>query len=399
MGVHARVQRLLHVVGVGVGGQRHDGRGLRVGARQLADGARGLVTVHHGHHGVHEHGVEALRLAFGEQLHGLLAVLRLLEGRPALSEHLGQDDAVDLVVLGNQVAPALEHLGVGGALLIRVAPRASALGVLARSLFLAGVALGGLARARLRAFAFAQLELQLHGERGAVAFPAFHIDGAAHGIYQGLRDGHAQAGALDALHLPAFGTLERGEDVVDELGRHAHAVVTHDEVQAHEMRAGLLVLLHVQGHHAAVGRVLDRVRQQVQQDLAYAQLVGGEVAVLHVHRIEREQLPLRGGLRPHDGVHVAQQRIKVAAFLLQLDGAAFDFGHVEHVVDQAEQVLRRGLDGGQAFVGLVPVAGVVARNLRHAHDGVDGGADIVGHLRQERALRLVRLLGNGQRLL
>ena len=141
-----------------------------------------------------------------------------------------------------------------------MALRASALGVLARSLALAGVVLGGLARAWRRAFAFAQLELQVHGERGAVTFLAFHVDGAAHGVYQGLRDGHAQAGALDALHLPAFGALERGEDVVDELGRHAHAVVAHDEAQAHEMRAGLLVLLHVQGHHAAVGRVLHRVR-------------------------------------------------------------------------------------------------------------------------------------------
>ena len=62
-------------------------------------------------------------------------------------------------------------------------------------------------------------------------------------------------------------------------------------------------------------------------------------------------------------------------------------------------MLRRGLDGGQAFVGLAPVAGVVARYLRHAHDGVDGGADVVGHLRQKRAFRLVGLLGNGQRLL
>ena len=168
-----------------------------------------------------------------------------------------------------------------------------------------------------------------------MALLALHVDGAAHGVYQGLRDGHAQAGALDALHLLTFGALERGEDVVDELGRHAHAVVAHDEAQAHEIRAGLLVLLHVQGHHAAVGRVLHRVRQQVQQNLAHAQLVGGEAAVLHVHRVEREQLPLRGGLRPHDGVHVAQQRVQVAAFLLQLDGAAFDLGHVEHVVDQA----------------------------------------------------------------
>ena len=205
-----------------------------------------------------------LRLAFGEQLHGLLAVLRLLEGCPALGEHFGQDDAVDLVVLCHQVASALEHPGMGGALLVRILLRVAVLGVLALALALAGVVLGGLARARLRAFALAKLELQLHGERGAVALLALHVDGAAHGVYQGLRDGHAQAGALDALHLLTFGALERGEDVVDELGRHAHAVVAHDEAQAHEIRAGLLVLLHVQGHHAAVGRVLHRVRQQVQ---------------------------------------------------------------------------------------------------------------------------------------
>ena len=84
----------------------------------------------------------------------------------------------------------------------------------------------------------------------------------------------------------------------------------------------------------------------------------------------------------------------------QLELAGLDRRDVEHVLDQRQQRPRRGLDGVEALAlfGVEPRRG---QQFRHAGKAVQRRAELVAHVGEEPALRLVRaprLLGRlGQR--
>ena len=78
--------------------------------------------------------------------------------------------------------------------------------------------------------------------------------------------------------------------------------------------------------------------------------------------------------------------------------AAFDAAHVEHVVDQRQQVLARDRDPVQVVAHPLGVVRMACRQRREAHDGVHGRADVVAHVVEERGLGVVGVLGGLERL-
>ena len=111
-----------------------------------------------------------------------------------------------------------------------------------------------------------------------------------------------------------------------------------------------------------------------------------------------ELLPLGPGHglndRLHRGDHVVEGELIVGEHHL----AALNFGHVQDVVDEAEQVLA----GGHDFAGVLPHLGRVFRLLGQqsgeAQHRVHGRADIVGHIGQKRGFRGAGNLGGLERL-
>ena len=74
---------------------------------------------------------------------------------------------------------------------------------------------------------------------------------------------------------------------------------------------------------------------------------------------------------------------------VQLELAGLDRGDVEHVLDQRQQRARRGLDGVEAFA-LLGVQARGGQQFRHARQAVERRAELVAHVGEEAALRLVR---------
>jgi hypothetical protein len=128
-------------------------------------------------------------------------------------------------------------------------------------------------------------------------------------------------------------------------GRHADAGVGDRQHQAHALLAvaGQGFGVQRQPHLAGAGE-LDRVAQQVGQHLAQAQRVTQQPALVRQQRgvgDVAQQLQFLG-LR---GLAHQQQRARGHVFqlqrqLFQLHAAGLDLGEVEHVVDDAQQVLR-----------------------------------------------------------
>ena len=133
--------------------------------------------------------------------------------------------------------------------------------------------------------------------------------------------------------------------------------------------------------------VLDGVGQQVEQHLAQPRAVAQH---LQVQRAQLEAHPLLRLQRPQQRQRALHQRPQ--RYRLQRDGdlAAFNAGQIQHVVDEAQQVLAGRADVVQPALARQRrrvVAGLVGdQQLRKTQHGVQRRAQLVAHARQELGL-------------
>ena len=99
-------------------------------------------------------------------------------------------------------------------------------------------------------------------------------------------------------------------------GRHADAVIFNDELVARHLRLVRRALGKRKADIAAIGRVLHRVAQQVDQNLTDAQAVAHHVLVHHVVDVNSERMPVVFDLLLHDDDQVVHQRRKAEFFLV-----------------------------------------------------------------------------------
>ena len=191
---------------------------------------------------------------------------------------------------------------------------------------------------------------------------------------------------------PAEGRVDLGEGLHDALQvafRNADPGV--DDPQQH---AVLRVTAEPHRDTALVGE-LDRVRQQVEQDLLEALPVAAHPRDRR-RQVDLDLDPLLQGPRleqPHGGLDDLRE---IDGIVGQPDHPGLGLGDIEDVVDDVQQVGTAGPD----VVGVFPVGGVAKRaveflphDLGEADDRVQGRAQLVAHGGQERALRAVGALG------
>ncbi|MOA39809.1 hypothetical protein D3C78_1616170 [compost metagenome] len=88
-------------------------------------------------------------------------------------------------------------------------------------------------------------------------------------------------------------------------------------------------------------------------------------------------------LAAHQADGVVAQAVQGHGLIVQGQLAGLDLGHVEDVVDQAEQVLARLVDvGGVTLVATVAQGAehLAGHDLGEAVDGVQRGAQLVAHI-------------------
>ena len=96
--------------------------------------------------------------------------------------------------------------------------------------------------------------------------------------------------------------------------------------------------------HAAGLRELDRVGQQVDQDLPQPLLVGIDHDRQHRRPLEDEVDALGGGLQAEHADELVEEFAQADLVARQIEPAGLDLGDVEHAVDQARQVVGAAAD-------------------------------------------------------
>ena len=237
-------------------------------------------------------------------------------------------------------------------------------------------------------------------EAGALAGFALDPKPAAHEPRQPRADGQSESGAPVIARGRAVDLREGVENQLVLVLRDADAGVRHGELER-------------------TCRTLRRARLNPDGDLA----LGGELDGV-AHQID-DDLPQSVGIAPHELGYVAPQIAQQLEALLvgpqregpqgrmqafrqieiddvELVSARLDLGKIEHIVDDAEQAVRRQLHGIEHFP-LLQGQRRFQREIGHADDAVERGAHFMAHVRQEFALcairRLGRLLGVAQDLL
>ena len=156
------------------------------------------------------------------------------------------------------------------------------------------------------------------------------------------------------------------------------------------LRKRLLVHGHLK--RSALRREFDGVSQQVNQHLIQPHAVA-----VHIFRqdlvgasVERLIFRLDLGLDDIDNtVHHLSQRNQL---YIQRHFPALDFGYIQHVVNQPQQMLAGQVDFGQIILDLLGVIRVIYSQGCHPDDGVHWGSYVMTHAGEKILLGLIGLL-------
>ena len=342
-------------------------------------------AVHAGQMVVEDDGARAVKVG---KMQARLTVPGEQRLEPHFSGQIAQDAGKMRVILDDEdgflprleVGAVVHHVGLG------------------HRLFLVGSG-GGWRGGRFRSAVRAGLGLfsmivalgQDQGEGRALVLAALQADLPAQELGQFAGDGQAQARAAVFAAGAAVGLPEGFENGALLFLGNADAHVLHGDADGLVCGCDAFGQIHIgawpengEGHCALV-RELEGVREQVAQDLLQSVRVR-EQAARQVHSLfDLEGHAFVCGDALEDPLQIRDHRRDGHFRQMKFDLARLDLGEIQDLVDQPEEVRARGVDGrGRLLLACGEVAFLVVRQeLGQDEDGVERGAQLMGHVGQE----------------
>ena len=174
-----------------------------------------------------------------------------------------------------------------------------------------------------------------------------------------------------------------------EVLRHTDTVIFHAENKGRIPTAGRRLFFNADIDGTARRCKLDSVAHDVEQDLIQAQLIGDNILVVHILRVDVKVKLFGADIALNDRAQVVQHIGQVDFCVVQFDRAAFDTAHIQNIVDQTEQMLARYADFLQILFDKVNVINMRRGKGRKPDNGIHRGANIVRHTVQEYSLGLI----------
>ena len=230
-----------------------------------------------------------------------------------------------------------------------------------------------------------------------------NVDGPAHRIHDVFCDRHSKAGAFGLVDSGFIRTAVRFVYPLQKFRGHADPVVFHFKVRPDKIfaaRGRLFKERKLNG--ATLGRIFGGIGQKVQQNLVQADAVAIYVFHRDIFYMDVKVLLFGFDLRLYDADNAFNNFFQRDCFQRQGQLSAFDFGHVQHIVDEPKQMPARQRDFAQTVLHLLTVVYMRRCDGSHAHDRVHRRADIMAHIGQKFAFGLAclkrRLAGLSQLL-
>ena len=229
----------------------------------------------------------------------------------------------------------------------------------------------------------------IEGEDRAFAVGALHIELAVHERKEVRDDGHTKARTLYVPVLHHIQPLERLEELIHVFLPDADARIP-DFKTDQSLPFASFQFLHIQCDRALAG-VLDRVGEEVHDHLVDAGIIAVKLArKMRIHVHAKFQIlfarPFRNGVNK-----VGDQRRRTVTHGDDLHLSVLDLGEIQDAVDEGKKVSSRRADVSRVFHDLLAVR-LPHDHFVHAQDRINRRSDLMGHIRQETALRLVCLV-------
>jgi hypothetical protein len=141
--------------------------------------------------------------------------------------------------------------------------------------------------------------------------------------------------------------------------------------------------------------VFDGVANQIQQHLAQLARVHGNKAGQIGFTLQGETETLFHGRYTHQRLHFVEQPVQINLGLLLDHPAGLNLRHVEDVVNQVQQVLAAAGNDIQRLLLAWGHIRIALEQPGKAEHGVEGSAQLMAHVGQERALRAIGGFGPG----
>ena len=185
--------------------------------------------------------------------------------------------------------------------------------------------------------------------------------------------------------------MDKGlEDLLLALLRHPDSGVAHLHGQGAPVALGRIELPAKAHGHASLVGVLDRVADQVDEDLPQARLVDQERMGQAFGEDEVHRQALAGRLLHKDGPEQLGQLAQAGGLGVEDHHPGLDFREVEDVIDQLEERQGALMNRPRIVPGFAGGGQLGRQEVTEAQDRVHRGPDLVAHVGKEIALLLDR---------
>ena len=231
-------------------------------------------------------------------------------------------------------------------------------------------------------FLLVLLKLQIDRDRDlrSLVGSAFDLNVTIHQVDDVSCNGHAKTGALHLGRPVIVCPAERLEHDLLEFRRHTDAVVLDGKLVAAKLREAVRFFLDRKGDVSSIRGVLDGVAHQVHKDLLDAQAVAADSFVLNVLNMDFELMVVLVDCRFCEGEQVIDQLRQAEILLGKAYSPALDSGHIQHFIDQSQQMTARLCDLAKALDHPVLTLDIRTRNGGQANDCIHRCTDIMGHI-------------------
>ena len=186
---------------------------------------------------------------------------------------------------------------------------------------------------------FRYTEFQLHPEQTALIHLAGNINGAAHQLHNAFRNCHPQARTLDFIGGTVFCSGKCVKNSLQIFRRHSVSVIFHFDAHMLKLRRALPEPDDTKPDITALRRILDGIGKQIDQNLIDSRFVSQQPFISYSGYFEMKFLASRPGHRPDNGIYGRYQIIERKLFHTENHFPALNLGHVQHIIDQVEQML------------------------------------------------------------
>ena len=216
---------------------------------------------------------------------------------------------------------------------------------------------------------------------------ACQLNRAFHQIYNCLCNGHPKPSPHNLGYLVGILPLKAVKNLPLEFLRHSNPCVFHNKMGPYIIiPLGGLLLIQIDVNPPSLRRKLPCIGKEVQKHLVQAHGIAKYILRLDGLDKNIKILPFYFYLGPHNIYNVIHGFPQGHLVHVQRHLAALNFGHIQHVVNQPQQVFTGQLYFIQAVNQTIWVLYIFQGNLRHPDNRIHRRPDIMAHAGQELAL-------------